>query len=60
MGRLVKIGFPYHTLAARPARGRTFAESQRAVRPVTRPYVRSDVFQGKPYFLSTVRLFSDS
>jgi hypothetical protein len=60
MGRLVKIGFTCHTLAVRPAQGRTSAESRWAVRLVTRPYVRSKVFQGEPHFLSTVRLFSDS
>jgi hypothetical protein len=33
-----------------------------AVRPLCHdePYVRYDVFQGEPHFLSTVRLFSDS
>jgi hypothetical protein len=60
MGQLVKIRFPCHTLAVCLARGRTFTVSRRAVSPIIRPYVRFDVFQGEPHFLSFVRLFSDS
>jgi hypothetical protein len=60
MGQLVKIRFPCHTLAVRPARGRTSTVSRRSISPVIRLYIRFDVFQGEPHFLSSVRLFSDS
>jgi hypothetical protein len=33
--------------------------SRQAVCPVMRSYVRFDIFQGEPHFLSTVCLFSD-
>jgi hypothetical protein len=60
MGWLVKMEFSYHTLIVRSGSG---------------PYVHYDTlgrmssleivhplrgFQGEPYFLSTIRLFSDS
>jgi hypothetical protein len=69
MGRLVKIGFPCNTLAVHPSSrpyvhcdtsSRTSTVTLRAVRPVMRQYIRSEVFQGEPHFLPTVRLFSNS
>jgi hypothetical protein len=58
---------PCYTLAVRPglgpyiqARGHTSIVTHRAIRLVSRLYVRSKVFKGEPNFLSTVYLFSDS
>ena len=45
---------PCHTL------DRTFAVTPQAVRPILRPYVRSEVLQGEPHFLFNVHLFFDA
>ena len=60
MGRLVKIEFSCLTLIIRPGSRSYVYRVMMAVRPITIPYVRSEGFQEKPYFLSIVRLFSDS
>ena len=60
MGRLVKIGLPYHTLTVCLVRCHTSTVSRQALRLVTIFYIHFEGLQGEPYFLSTVRLFSDS
>jgi hypothetical protein len=65
MGRLVKIGFPFHTLTVRPGSGPYVhhvmmgctSDTTPYVCYVGSPYVGS---QGEPHFLSTVHLFSNS
>jgi hypothetical protein len=59
MGRLVKIGFPCHTVTVCPGSGAYIRRVTTSHTFGLTPYIRYVGFRGEPYFLSIVHLFSD-